>query len=290
MDAKEEPLINHISDTALWIAAYRAQETSRKDAVFHDPLAKKLAGPRGFEMVAITPNTEMMAFAMVVRTVALDRLIQMALAKGVDTVINLGAGLDTRPYRMKLPEDLPWIEVDFPHLIEYKTSILKDEKPVCHLQRIAVDLSDEIARKDLFDTLGTKTKKALIITEGVVGYLTSAQATSLAESIYAVDPFQYWIMDYSQGEYSRKSFQRKLNKQLAKTPLQFNEKYPLQFFGKLGWHVEEDLHILDEGDRIGRKMPLRFPATLMIRFFREKIRKAGNEAYGFALLKKAEHK
>src|SRR5688572_11381442 len=106
-------LIHHISDTALWIAGFRAMETDRQDAVFRDPFAKKLAGERGLEMVAITPNVEAMALAIVVRTCAIDRMIEMAISDKIDTVINLGAGLDTRPYRLKLPANLIWIEVDF---------------------------------------------------------------------------------------------------------------------------------------------------------------------------------
>lgn len=55
-----------------------------------------------------------MAFAMTLRTVAIDRLVQMAIARGVDTVINLGAGLDTRPYRMELPPTLRKLPPMFP--------------------------------------------------------------------------------------------------------------------------------------------------------------------------------
>jgi len=83
--------IHHVSDTAMWIAAYRAQESERPDAVFRDPLARKLAGDRGFRMVETTPNTSAMAFAMVARTTAIDSLVLRALEKGVDTVVNLGA-------------------------------------------------------------------------------------------------------------------------------------------------------------------------------------------------------
>ena len=36
-----------ISDTALWVAVYRARETDRPDALFRDPLAYRLAGTRG---------------------------------------------------------------------------------------------------------------------------------------------------------------------------------------------------------------------------------------------------
>lgn len=40
-------LIENISDTALWVAYYRAMETERPDAHFHDPYARMLAGERG---------------------------------------------------------------------------------------------------------------------------------------------------------------------------------------------------------------------------------------------------
>ncbi len=46
-----EPIIRSIADTALWVAVYRAEESERKDAVFHDPYARKLAGDRGFQIV-----------------------------------------------------------------------------------------------------------------------------------------------------------------------------------------------------------------------------------------------
>ena len=65
---------------------------------------------------------------MDVRTSASDRLIYEALQSGVDTVLNLGAGMDTRPYRMKLPANLQWVEMDFPNIVEYK--------PVCKLERV----------------------------------------------------------------------------------------------------------------------------------------------------------
>ena len=45
-----EPLIRNIADTALWVAIYRAEESERPDAVFHDPYARKLAGERGAQI------------------------------------------------------------------------------------------------------------------------------------------------------------------------------------------------------------------------------------------------
>ena len=55
--------------------------------------------------------------------------IVAALREGVDTIVNLGAGLDTRPYRMSLPASLHWIEADYAHLIEYKEAALPVNYP-----------------------------------------------------------------------------------------------------------------------------------------------------------------
>lgn len=283
----QEQLINNVSDTALWIAAYRALESERPDAVFKDPLARKLAGERGFKMVEATPIKEHMAFAMVTRTTAIDRLINVAFERGIDTVINLGAGLDTRPYRMPLPVNLRWVEVDFPRMIEYKTQLLETERPACHLQRIAVDLSDNNERKALFTRLGAETKRALLITEGVVAYLTNEQASQLSQDIFAIPTFQYWIMDYHPGGRRRNRRAIGLKKILTNAPFQFNAEDPIAFFTSHGWKVHDNIYILDEGDRIGRKMPpFKFPLNFFIKLFPKKAREIGNKNYGYVLFGK----
>jgi O-methyltransferase involved in polyketide biosynthesis len=43
--------IGNVSDTARWVAVYRAMETARPDAIFRDPFAERLAGERGLEIV-----------------------------------------------------------------------------------------------------------------------------------------------------------------------------------------------------------------------------------------------
>jgi methyltransferase (TIGR00027 family) len=281
-----EEHIRHISDTAFWIAAYRARETKRTDAVFDDKLAAKLAGERGFEMVRTTPHTEAMEFAMVVRTAAIDRLILSAISAGADTVINLGAGLDTRPYRLELPSSLHWIEVDFEHTIRYKEALLGEEKPRCKLQRIGCDLSVRTDRQALLHELGKTSQRILVITEGVIGYLTPGDAAALSEDLYAMPGVRYWIQDYSRGRMRRHKGARKVAARLKHTPLLFDVKEPLLFFGSQGWKVKEDLHILDEADRIGRRFPLFFPWSLLLRLFPRLIKKIGNRTYGYVCFMK----
>src|SRR6185369_6428060 len=87
-----------VNSSAYWIAAARARESERPDRLFHDPYAAGLAGARG---VAIMQASERASGGenpyLPVRTRWFDDVIGAALAVGVDQVVMLGAGLDTRP-------------------------------------------------------------------------------------------------------------------------------------------------------------------------------------------------
>ena len=125
-----EPLIRNISDTALWVAVYRARETERQDALFRDPFARKLAGERGEQIAKDLRAGQRYEWPYTARTVRFDQIVTEQINQGADMVINLAAGLDTRPYRMELPPSLQWIEVDFPAMIDYKEQVLAGESRV----------------------------------------------------------------------------------------------------------------------------------------------------------------
>ena len=68
-----EHLIRNISDTALLAAVYRARETERKNPLFRDPLARRLAGQRGDQIAASIPFSDRNAWAWVIRLTASRR-------------------------------------------------------------------------------------------------------------------------------------------------------------------------------------------------------------------------
>ena len=96
--------------------------------MFRDPLAERLAGEQGRAIVAKTPVTSRSGWWLVARTKIIDDAIAMAIANGCDRVLNLAAGLDTRPYRLDLPSDLQWIEADLAPLLAEKTELLAGRK------------------------------------------------------------------------------------------------------------------------------------------------------------------
>ena len=124
-----------------------------------------------------------------------DFIHEQVVQRGISLVVNLAAGLDTRPYRMKLPADLQWVEVDLPEILDYKQGILKNEKPICRLEQIRLDLSNIDARRELFTRLAGRAQNVLVLTEGLLIYLTPEEAGALAADLAAPPSFRRWIID-----------------------------------------------------------------------------------------------
>jgi methyltransferase (TIGR00027 family) len=279
-----EKVVRNISDTALWAAIYRAEETDRPDALFRDRFARRLAGPRGEQIVAALSSRHKHNWAWVMRTVLFDRFIEEEIGKGADLVLNLAAGLDARPYRMRLPAGLTWFEVDLPELVAYKQQILAGEKPACALERVALDLADAPARRELFASINRRAKKVLVITEGLLVYLTADEAGAFAEDLARQQSFQSWILDVvSPG--LLKMLQREVGSELdrAGAPLKFAPAEGPEFFGRFGWRTEAAVSPFGEAAR--RK---RLPFLLkFFALFPEPQRPKGNRPWsGVCLMKR----
>lgn len=230
--------IRNISDTAIWAAIYRARENDRPTGLFRDPFARRLAGERGEQIAASMRSHDKHEWAWIMRTVLFDRFITEQVAQGVDMVVNLAAGLDARPYRMSLPPALQWVEVDLPDLVDYKEEILRGERPACALERVRLDLADSTARRDLFRRLGGRAGKALVITEGLLIYLTEAGVGSLAADLAVPSSFQRWTLDVASPGLLR-LLQREIGSVLAEAdaPLKFGPAEGPGFFARFGWRV-----------------------------------------------------
>lgn len=73
--------IEGVSDTAYWIAAYRAWESARPDALFQDPLAQRLAGERGQRLASEMSGAEQFAWNVAIRTCIIDRWLFRVLLR-----------------------------------------------------------------------------------------------------------------------------------------------------------------------------------------------------------------
>jgi len=234
MSSAEGP-ITHVSDTARWTALHRATESARRDALFSDPLAERLAGEHGRAIRASLPRSNRSGWWLVARTKIIDDAIAQAIADGCDRVLNLAAGLDTRPYRLVLPPDLTWVEADLPKLLAEKTQLLGDQTPRCRLNRVAVDLADPHALRAFLDDALDGAAKALVLTEGLLVYLEDRDVVALSDAFQRPE-VAWWLFDFV-GPGLVRNWNKKTAGMFEKAPFKFGPENGLGFFEDLGWHT-----------------------------------------------------
>ena len=228
----------------MWVAIYRARESERPDAIFKDPFARRLAGERGEKIAGELAPKMRIEWPYIARTWSFDKIINDCIREGADTVINLAAGLDARPYRMDLPRSLRWFEVDLPDMIDYKEEILHGETPRCRLERVKLDLRDQAARREIFARIGAESKRALVLTEGLIVYLTREQVSELAADLHDQKCIKDWATDLSSPALL-KMLQKNLGQlEQADAPLVFGPKEGPDFFVPLGWSPVENFNML----------------------------------------------
>ena len=142
-------IASSVGATAVMVAAARAAETARDDALINDPYAKILvadAGTGAWEYMLdddfiakvaeadaeLAPLFEHMGNYQAVRTHFFDDFFARAVEAGIRQVVILAAGLDSRAFRLPWPAGTTVYEIDQPKVLEYKSATLaahRDDLP-----------------------------------------------------------------------------------------------------------------------------------------------------------------
>ena len=289
-DASGTPAtITHVSDTARWVALYRAMESERPDALFHDPYARRLAGERGERILDSMKQGRAWAWPMIVRTAVLDELILRTIAReGVDSVLNLAAGLDTRPYRLPLAASLRWVEVDFPDVIAFKQEQLTGERPVCVLEQVGVDLTDVERRRSLFGRVGAEGRRVLVVSEGLLIYLTPEQVAALGRDLATPASFRWWLIDIASPRLL-KMMEKTWGRAVAagNAPFQFAPAEGPRFFEAHGWREREFRSMWDESLRLNRSMRFARVWNVIAKLYPKSKREEFRRMSGIVLLERS---
>lgn len=247
--------LRNVSDTALWVAIYRAVESERPDRLFDDPYARRLGGERGEAIVRAMPRGAATAWPMVVRTAVMDEIVLRCVREGAATVLNLAAGLDARPWRLDLPASLRWLHVDMPDMIDYFREQMADATPRCEVEFVAADLREAATRQALFARAAAH-GPVLVISEGLLVYLTPEQVGELARDLHDVARARWWLMDIASPRLrkfmERSKWLRKLDQ--GNAPMQFFPEQGTAFFAPFGWQEREFRSTWDEAFRLKRTM------------------------------------
>lgn len=278
--------IHELSDTALLTAYARAIESRRSDALFVDKHALHLAGEQGAELASECQTFATIANSIACRTAVFDELVERTVrTQSVELVVNLASGLDTRPWRLTLPGEVRWIDVDLPNVLEYKRGRMAAAAPLCMYEECAADLTAQTDLDKVLAQIG-RDRTALVITEGLLVYFSESDVASLANRLSANGSIRWWITDIA-GPRALMMMAKAWGSLLQGAAFRFGPSDPVAFFREHGWSEVEFRSSHVEAQRLGRMSRPRLLQRILLRAMSSRVREEVRRLAGVTLLKRS---
>jgi len=213
-----------LSSTAYGAAFLRATEylLPEDKRLFEDPYSEKILPPvYNFFVIIMRPpkiwnflmnirekSTPGVVGGVLCRTRYIDDLLINAIKEGVGTVVNLGAGMDTRAFRIPGIENIQYLELDSPELLKVKSSNIDKnigEHPA-NVSLVPIDFNSQDLGEELKKAGYTLSSKTFFIWEGVTQYI-SKEAIDNTLKYFAQAPtgskivFTYVLESFINGSY-----------------------------------------------------------------------------------------
>ena len=169
-------------------AIIRWVETEKPEGerLCYDPLAKEFVGPHSrslgnFSFIGkaflwyVDHRHPGFLDCVPARTRYIDEYVNSCVDDGIEQLVNLGAGFDSRPYRLdRLEEKVTVFEVDHPATQKWKIRKVKRAIGAIpgHVRYVPIDFNREDLLQVLLRSGYEKDRKSLFIWEGVTPYLT----------------------------------------------------------------------------------------------------------------------
>lgn len=160
------------------------QYQPEKTRLFDDPVAKELvgapirflmqfAGTRNFTVQQTDAVAKGIYGVQVCRTRFIDDVVQTAISQGIEQLVILGAGYDTRPYRLPQIKNVKVFEVDLPAVQEDKKERLQKYlgRLPDHVTFIPIDFDTQALEAVFSGTAFNSGKPAIFVWEGVTQYI-----------------------------------------------------------------------------------------------------------------------
>ena len=341
--------LDPVAATARWVAAERARESARPDALFTDPLADRLAGEPGRALAAwMRGDSQFESPTLPVRTRFFDDAVLAAVGRArarptavaqlghptptgsqpprppaagrrptrppaarhhpptdpppptsrppktrppttrppatypptthpstrprptsrprdrppADQVVVLAAGMDARAYRLDLPAELAWFELDRPALLAVKERELAEVVPRCRRYAIGCDLAEDWPAALLgagFDPA----RPAVWLVEGLLAYLDGDLVELLLDRLTALAaPGSHLLCDPIGKSLLASPWMRPYLAKLADAGMawRFGTERPEELLVPRGWRPTVSL-MADVATGLGRWPFPQMPAT-----------------------------
>src|SRR4051794_30471020 len=146
----DAPGLNGLARSGWWTAAARAWESQRSDRLFSDLWAAVLVGRQAvddFERAIADHGVATADLHAVITRFFDDFLLRLTGSDGVQQVVLVACGLDTRAFRLPWPPQTRLFEVDQPEVVAYKdrTFSVVGATPNCERHTVGVNLDEDWA-------------------------------------------------------------------------------------------------------------------------------------------------
>jgi methyltransferase (TIGR00027 family) len=268
-----------VGQTALFVAAARALEARKPDALAVDPYAELFCRAAGGPWADVLDGIEddgptysrlksefgeFFVNFQGARTNYFDAYFRQAAAAGVRQIVLLAAGLDSRAYRLRWPDGAVVFELDQPLVLDFKRETMSrhGDSPLAERREIAVDLRDDWMQA-LTDQGFDPSRPSAWIAEGLLIYLTAAAQQQLFNGIDALASSGSWLAVEEAVPMPRQAFEAKRDEEHAAGldetffTLVYNEQHaPAEsYFSARGW-TAATTSLSDCLRQVGRPVPL----------------------------------
>ena len=171
--------LNGVSETLLITLWAKAEESKRKDAIIVDSKSIDILNKVDYDFSKFK-NSKGSQVGTCIRTKIIDDITKDIIEKSMSesfTIINLGAGLDTRAIRF-IKDNIYWYDIDFEDVILLRKQFFKELENNKNYECISSSILDYRWIKNI-KVRGT----VIIISEGVLMYIEESYIKELIEKL-----------------------------------------------------------------------------------------------------------
>jgi methyltransferase (TIGR00027 family) len=213
-----------LSSTAYGVAFLRAMENilPEETRLFNDPYSEKLLPPIYKFFVDIMRAPKIWKFlvnirekstpgvigGIICRTRYIDEVLINAVKEGVETVVNLGAGADSRAFRIPGIESIPYFELDHPEVLKFKRSIINKKLGglPSNMSLVPIDFNNQDLGEELKKAGYDLSSNTFFIWEGVTQYISKDAIDNTLKYIAQASKgsrivFTYVLKSFINGSY-----------------------------------------------------------------------------------------
>jgi methyltransferase (TIGR00027 family) len=212
------------SSTGYGPAVMRAMENLLPEdkRLFEDPYSEKFLSPFYKFFVILMRSPKILNFlikirerltpgiigGLICRTRYIDDVLKNAIKEGVGTVVNLGAGMDTRAFRIPGIENIQYFELDFPELQKVKRAYIdkKIGELPSNVSLVPIDFNSQELGEELKKAGYALSSKTLFIWEGVTQYISKEAIDNTLKYVAQASTgsrivFTYVLKSFINGSY-----------------------------------------------------------------------------------------